>query len=213
MTDFGRRSGDMFKSDYDTNDNDVVDNASKLAGSTKSEVQNHAPKAHLHVEADVIDLDHDAQKIKGTTVDAAAIADGKRLTYDAANTKLIYETPVLGGGTYVDRGDPSAFDWEVGAFTCDGTWRELNCGAIVTAGAKAIHLRLRIQVSQPDAAFVFRKNGNSNAHAAYGLTSQVANQKNNGAFIVPCDVDRKIEYNASGATYAGVDVVVLGWFI
>jgi len=38
--------GDMLKSVYDTNDNGVVDNSEKLEGSTKAQVQDHAPKAH-----------------------------------------------------------------------------------------------------------------------------------------------------------------------
>jgi len=38
--------GDMKKSIYDTNDNGVVDNSEKLEGSTKAQVQDHAPKVH-----------------------------------------------------------------------------------------------------------------------------------------------------------------------
>jgi len=90
MTDFGRRSGDMFKSDYDTNDNDVVDNASKLAGSTKGEVQNHAPQTHNHTESQISDLDHDALKIKGVIINDAAIADQKVLAYDSGTQRIIY---------------------------------------------------------------------------------------------------------------------------
>ena len=44
--DGGGGSGDMLKSVYDTNDDGVVDNSEKLEGSTKSQVQDHAPKAH-----------------------------------------------------------------------------------------------------------------------------------------------------------------------
>jgi hypothetical protein len=38
--------GDMTKAVYDTNNNNVVDNSEKLEGSTKAQVQDHAPKAH-----------------------------------------------------------------------------------------------------------------------------------------------------------------------
>jgi len=108
VTDFGRRLGDMFKSDYDTNDNAVVDNASKLAGSTKGEVQNHTPKSHTHLEAHILDLDHDAGKIQGTTVDPAAIADGKALTYQSASGKVEYITPAGGAPADAIRGDGTA---------------------------------------------------------------------------------------------------------
>lgn len=39
-------SGDMLKSTYDINTDDIVDNSEKLEGSTKSEVQTHSPQSH-----------------------------------------------------------------------------------------------------------------------------------------------------------------------
>ena len=40
-------TGDMLKSTYDTGANGVVDNSEKLEASTKSQVQDHTPKAHV----------------------------------------------------------------------------------------------------------------------------------------------------------------------
>jgi len=71
--------------------------AATLEGSTKNQVRNHDPKAHTHVEADITDLDHDAQKIKGKTVDDAAIGDGKFLKYQTSGDKIVYAS-VSGGG-------------------------------------------------------------------------------------------------------------------
>ncbi|MCK4328499.1 hypothetical protein KAX02_01525 [candidate division WOR-3 bacterium] len=88
--------GDMFKATYDTDGNGIVDNSEKLEGSTKVQVQNHNPKAHTHTEVDITDLDHDAQKIKGVTVDNTDIADGKILKYNGTSGNLEYE--VAGGG-------------------------------------------------------------------------------------------------------------------
>ena len=45
--------GDMLKSIYDTDDDGIVDNAEKLEGSTKAEVQDHDPKAHAPSHQDV----------------------------------------------------------------------------------------------------------------------------------------------------------------
>ena len=42
----GGGGGDMYKSTYDTDDDGIVDNSGKLEGSTKAEVQTHAPQAH-----------------------------------------------------------------------------------------------------------------------------------------------------------------------
>jgi len=39
-------TGDMTKTVYDTDNDGVVDNSEKLEGSTKTEVQNHAPQTH-----------------------------------------------------------------------------------------------------------------------------------------------------------------------
>jgi len=90
MTDFGTKAGDMKKSVYDTDKDDVIDNSEKLDGKSRSEVQDHAPKSHTHVEADVTDLDHDAQKIKGVTVDDTDKADTKILSFDAASETIKY---------------------------------------------------------------------------------------------------------------------------
>lgn len=62
--------------------------SNKLEGSTKDQVRVHEPISHTHVEANITDLDHDAQKIKSKPVDAPLAADdGKALTYDHANSK------------------------------------------------------------------------------------------------------------------------------
>lgn len=61
------------------------------------EAQKHTPKIHTHVEADVTDLDHDALKIKGVTVDDSGIGADKYLKYDGAN--VVYGT-LPAGSTY-----------------------------------------------------------------------------------------------------------------
>jgi len=47
LSEAGVGAGDMLKSTYDTDEDGVVDNSEKLEGSTKAEVQDHTPKAHL----------------------------------------------------------------------------------------------------------------------------------------------------------------------
>jgi len=70
--------------------------SNKLEGSTKDQVRVHEPISHTHVEANITDLDHDAQKIKSKAVDAPLAADdGKALTYDHANSK--YKHAAAGG--------------------------------------------------------------------------------------------------------------------
>lgn len=108
MTDFGRRSGDMFKSTYDADEDGTVDDSEKLEDNTLAQVQDHTPKTHTHIESDVTDLDHDALKIKGIPVDNAAIGDGKRLTYQVISGHIEYQTPDPAGPANAIRGDAQA---------------------------------------------------------------------------------------------------------
>ena len=55
-----------------------------------------SPTVHTHVEADITDLDHDAQKIKGVTIDNSAIADGRVLAYKSSSGNIEYEDPAAG---------------------------------------------------------------------------------------------------------------------
>lgn len=75
--------------------------AATLEGSTKVQVQDHAPKAHTHVEVDITDLDHDALKIKGKVVDDTGIADGRVLVYRTASGDLKYEDQGGAGGAAI----------------------------------------------------------------------------------------------------------------
>ena len=62
-----------------------------------------AEEMHTHVEADITDLDHDAQKIKGKPVDDSNIGDDRILVYKAASDSLVYEDkPAGGGGAHAD---------------------------------------------------------------------------------------------------------------
>ena len=64
---------------------------------TTAEEMGASPTVHTHVEADITDLDHDAQKIKGKDVDDSAIADGKVLSYKSSSDKVEYVDSASGG--------------------------------------------------------------------------------------------------------------------
>lgn len=67
---------------------------------------------HTHTEANITDLDHDATKIKGMTVDTPGAADdNKVLTYDHTNTKFKLAAGGSGGDCYIASG----------SYTGDGT--------------------------------------------------------------------------------------------
>jgi len=93
----GGGSGDMLKSVYDTNDNSIVDNAEKLEGSTKAQVQDHTPKAHTlashssKAHSELTGVGADDHHVKYTDAEAKAQAQGAKLDDHAApddNTDL-----------------------------------------------------------------------------------------------------------------------------
>jgi hypothetical protein len=112
---------------------------------------------------------------------------------------------------FVDRGDPSDWDWEETDLTTDATWRDLDCSSIVPVGATHIAFRGYINSSAND-YFQIRKNGNSNAYTAQTMTCQ-----RTGAiefsWIVPCDTSRVVEYLATNTSWTGIKIVVTGWII
>lgn len=92
--------GDMLKSVYDTDKDNIVDDSQKLEASTKAQVQDHTPKTHTHTESQISDLVHDAQKVKGVIIDDTAKADQKVLAYDQASNNIVYITKP--GGIAID---------------------------------------------------------------------------------------------------------------
>ena len=62
-----------------------------------------ADAVHTHTESDITDLDHDAVKIDGITVDLTGITDGQVLKYDLAPTSIIAGEG--GGGAIADLTD------------------------------------------------------------------------------------------------------------
>ena len=114
---------------------------------------------------------------------------------------------------YVDRGDASAVDFAVGDLTTDGTWRDLNLASIVTAGAKAVHIRAAIQDDAVSSILSFRENGNSNAINLLRGSTQRIDETNYIDGLVTCDSNRIIEYNATNLTWTAINITVRGWFI
>lgn len=58
--------------------------------------------SHTHLELDITDLDHDAQKIKGVIIDDTNKASGKILKYNSTSGKLEYTTDETGAGAGID---------------------------------------------------------------------------------------------------------------
>ena len=110
-----------------------------------------------------------------------------------------------------DRGDPAAWDWQVGALTTNGAWQTLDCSAIVPEGAKFINFRIYLQDDVAGSTFLMRENGNAYAYNCGSLLTQVANVVIDSMFIVACDSNRVIQYNATNTTWTDINILVRGW--
>ena len=119
------------------------------------------------------------------------------------------------GDVYVNRGeDSNVNDWVVGDLTTDGTYRDLDCSAIVPDGAKAIIFRVALIDDAADSMFAFRKNGaavvtTNNATVNTYVAGVVARAQ----LTVPCDVNRVVEYYASNTVWTTINIVIMGWIM
>ena len=114
---------------------------------------------------------------------------------------------------YVDRGDPSSWDWNVNAFTANGSWQVFDVSNIVPANAKYVNLRVLFVDDAVGSEVRFGKNGNSNDLTVLSLFTQVAAVQIAASGIVPCDSDRKLQFKGINGPYTTLSVFILGWFI
>jgi hypothetical protein len=113
---------------------------------------------------------------------------------------------------FVERDGTTANDFDTGAFTTDGTWRDLNLSAIVPAGARAVLLDLTIRDEVVGATVALRKNGSTSTNT-FNLRVQVNGAYVGGMVIVGCDANRIVEYNAYNTTWLLVAMTVRGWWL
>lgn len=117
-----------------------------------------------------------------------------------------------GGEKYVDRGDPSAYDWALGDLTADATWRDLDLTGVIPAAAygKLIHFSGVFQATGTAGRFAMRKNGQSNARNEALYAQQVANIAGTMHWWVLCDSNGVVEYSAS-AHMSVASFIIRGW--
>jgi len=114
---------------------------------------------------------------------------------------------------YVDRGDPTAYDFTEASLTTDGTWVDLNLSAIIPVGTKAVLIYFEIKDDAVESYLSFRKNGNSNVYNSLSQYTQVVSKYVSQEGIVVVDNNRTIEYQASNLTFTNINVLIRGWFI
>ncbi len=125
---------------------------------------------------------------------------------------------IVGGvpisGQYVNRGDPAGWDFEVGDFTTDNTWRDLDLSSIIPVEAKLVHFRGSIEDGITGEDVIFKTKGYDNEGSSVSGNILIANidQEYSDWFIEPDD-DRLIVYKASNTVWTKLSLLVRGWFI
>lgn len=114
---------------------------------------------------------------------------------------------------FIDRGDPSAFDFVVGDLTTDGNWHDLDLSSIIPVGAQSALLRVSVTDDAANSSIAFRENGNSNVYNDAIVSTQVSGVQIYGEIIVSCDSDGVVEYNATNTTFTTINILVRGWWI
>lgn len=138
--------------------------------------------------------------------------DGQTLKYNIVGHK--WENIIPSGTTgYVDRGDPSSWDYSKTDFTTDGQWHVLNLSSIVPEGATVVHLSVYAYNAYAESWIFFCKKGIVNRtinreamHVHHGGNIEYYESK-----WVACDSDRKIEYWMTNRTWGKIDLLVRGW--
>lgn len=146
---------------------------------------------------------------KPTMFDPAA----HKTSHQDGGSDEIDATGLVGTGKFVDRGDPSAYDFTTASFTTDGTWRNLDLSSLVPSGALAVLIKVLVQDDAAQSLFVLRKDGNVNDKSAAGLYTQVANIYFSGLIVVPLPSTRIIEYLATNTVWDVIYIAVMGWWI
>ena len=113
---------------------------------------------------------------------------------------------------FVDRGDPSGYDFTAVDFTLDAAWHDLDLSGVVPAKAKAVVIRLVAKNAAAQKNVSFKKRGNTNDYNIFRLYTQVADGSIENQFITPIDVNRFIEYQASAGAWTVLSLVISGWF-
>lgn len=113
---------------------------------------------------------------------------------------------------YVDRGEALGYDFQKGDLTTDATWRELDLSSLVPKGAKAVLLRVDITDDLTTSVFSMRKCGNTETYNSEKRFTKHANFLRYCAFIVACDVNRKVDYWATAVEWTTINIIVRGWW-
>ena len=115
---------------------------------------------------------------------------------------------------YITRGDPDAWDYNIGDFRIEQTWRELNLSGLVPAGAKAVHVRVGLKNNIINETFSLKKFGQTNSYVGVTGRPLIGTLLYEYDWIVAISEDRKLEYRITdNGTWTQINFCVKGWIL
>ena len=114
---------------------------------------------------------------------------------------------------YVDRGDISAYDYQVSSFTKDGNWHDLDLSAKIPIGTKLVVLVVWLQADSTTLTAAFRKNGNTQDYNVSALAPPFDDRLDCNTIVVEPDENRVIEYRFTSGNWIGINIFVKGYFV
>ncbi len=115
--------------------------------------------------------------------------------------------------SFIDRGDPAAWDWTVINFTRDFNWHDLDLSGIVPAGAKSVLFLGELKDDLVGKVFYLRKKGNVNTRNKCVVITQVSGIGNTHDLVCPCDSNRKVQYASNAVDNTVLNLIVKGWWL
>jgi len=182
--------GDMLKSVYDPDADGVVNDSDKLEGSTKTQVQDHTPKAHTLAS-------------HSTKAHSELTGVGANQHHSEAHThpdikKIIMRDEAL-----------KVLDIDDQAPGGSGTWTDLDLTADTSATADGVFIRIRAKGHGGLAECDVRKKG---ATFDMGAISWIQNHWGSNSFYLKTDNAQKIQYRTvTSAGNISVDIHLFGY--
>lgn len=129
---------------------------------------------------------------------------------------IVYEkvmAKIAGPPFYVDRGDPTWWDFTDPNFIEDGAWHILDLSNIVPARARAVHFRLACISPTIGGLAYFRRAGNTNDINSAVCSSYAGSVSTDRSYIVALDSSRHIEYKVIVVDLLIFGFTIRGWWL
>ncbi len=128
----------------------------------------------------------------------------------ASGSKAVAVT-VPTSSLYIKSTETYWYDFVIGDFTRDGTWREKDISGIVPVGTTKVQIRAFLYASGTAHTISWRKGGESNVE--HRVAQDIGTENRNYYWDTWVDVssDRKIEYNITAGGMTTYSVKILGW--